>query len=43
MDLPTQVIPYPAAALANMDIIEGEGLLEHPREFGPYLQKQCQR
>ena len=29
-----------AAALANMDIIEGEGLLEHAREVGPYLQQQ---
>ncbi len=29
-----------AAALANMDIIDGEGLLEHAREVGPYLQQQ---
>jgi adenosylmethionine-8-amino-7-oxononanoate aminotransferase len=29
-----------AAAIANMDIIEGEGLLQHAREVGPYLQQQ---
>jgi adenosylmethionine-8-amino-7-oxononanoate aminotransferase len=27
-----------AAALANLDIIENEGLLEHVREVGPYFQ-----
>lgn len=29
-----------AAALANMDIIEDEGLLEHVRDVGPYLQER---
>ena len=27
-----------AAALANMDVIENEGLLEHVRDIGPYFQ-----
>ncbi len=31
-----------AAALENIDIIEREGLLEHAREVGPYLQ-ECMR
>ncbi|MGB7754683.1 MAG: aminotransferase [Salinisphaera sp.] len=29
-----------AAALANLDIIEREGLLEHVREIGPYFQQR---
>lgn len=29
-----------AAAMANLDIIEREGLLEHAREVGPYFQKR---
>lgn len=29
-----------AAALKNMDIIEGEGLLEHVRRVGPYFQQR---
>ncbi len=29
-----------AAALANMDIIDREGLLEHVREVGPYFQRR---
>ena len=31
-----------AAALANMDVFETEGLLENARELGPYLQAQLQ-
>jgi len=31
-----------AAALANMDVFESEGLLENARELGPYLQEQLQ-
>ena len=31
-----------AAALANMDLIESEGLLENARELGPYMQAQLQ-
>ncbi len=31
-----------AAALANMDVFESEGLLENAQELGPYLQEQLQ-
>lgn len=31
-----------AAALANMDILEQGGVLEHAREVGPYFQEQLQ-
>jgi len=31
-----------AAALANMDIIENENLLEHVRDVGPYFQERLQ-
>jgi adenosylmethionine-8-amino-7-oxononanoate aminotransferase len=31
-----------AAGLASLDIIEREGLLEHVREVGPYLQERLQ-
>lgn len=31
-----------AAALANIDILENERILEHVREVGPYFQEQLQ-
>ena len=31
-----------AGALANMDVFESEGLLEHARKVGPYMQAQLQ-
>ena len=32
-----------AAALANIDVIEKDGILEHVREVGPYFQEQLQK